>query len=218
MKGAAMSSGKTLKYAVMILAIVARAGLAIVVGTGGLRAGDRSAPAAGPGTVDVTITEGTNFAVALSPDGKTLVADLLGSLWTIPAQGGKATRITDDLLEARQPSVSPTGKQVVFQGFYDADGWDIWTVGTDGSNAKRITSGPYDDLEPQWSHDGARIAFSSDRSRNYEIWILDTRDGNLRQLTKNPAQDYSPAWSPDDKEIAFLSTRQKSGEAAPAGP
>ncbi|PYR24726.1 MAG: amidohydrolase [Acidobacteria bacterium] len=217
MKGAAMSSGKTLKYAVMILAIVALAGLAIVVGTGGLRAGDRSAPAAGPGTVDVTITEGTNFAVALSPDGKTLVADLLGSLWTIPAQGGKATRISDELLEARQPSVSPAGTQVAFQGFYDADGWDIWTVGTDGSNPKRVTSGPYDDLEPQWSHDGTRIAFSSDRSRNYDIWILDTRTGNVRRVTKDPAQDYAPAWSPDDREIAFLSTRQKPGEASSPG-
>lgn len=212
-----MSSGIKVRYIVIVLALVALAGFAVIVRTGGLRAGDSSALPTSAGTVDVTITEGTNFAVAASPDGKTLVADLLGSLWTIPAQGGKATRIIDDLVEARQPSVSPTGKQVVFQGFYDADGWDIWTVGTDGSNSKRLTSGPFDDLEPQWSHDGARIAFSSDRSRNYDIWILDTRSGNLRQVTKNPAQDYAPAWSPDDREIAFLSTRQNAGETAPSG-
>src|SRR5438128_1680982 len=153
MKGAAMSSGTTVKYAAVIL-VVALAGVAAIVGTRGLRAGDRSVPpAAAAAAGDVTINEGTNFAVAASPDGKTIVVDLLGSLWTIPAGGGRATRITDELLEARQPSVSPTGKQVVFQGFYDADGWDIWTVGTDGSNSKRLTSGPFDDLEPQWSHD-----------------------------------------------------------------
>jgi predicted RNase H-like nuclease len=55
--------------------------------------------------IDVAITEGTNFAVAASPDGRMLVIDLLGSLWTVAAGGGAATRITDELLEARQPSV-----------------------------------------------------------------------------------------------------------------
>jgi Tol biopolymer transport system component len=166
---------------------------------------------------DVTVTEGTNFAVAASPDGKTLVTDLLGSLWNISAEGRKATRITDVLLEAKLPSFSPDGKQVVFQGFRDADGWDLWTVAPDGSDAKRITSGPYDDMEPQWSHDGTRIAFSSDRTRNYDIWIFDVRSGALKQLTTNQAQDYEPAWSPDDKQIAFVSNRQMPGQPAPAG-
>jgi len=165
--------------------------------------------------VNVTVTEGTNFAVAASPDGQTLVTDLLGSLWTIPARGGSAKRITDVLLEAKEPSFSPDGSQIVFQGFYDADGWDLWTIAPDGSGAKRITSGPFDDMEPQWSHDGTRIAFSSDRKRNYDIWIVDVRSGNLKQLTTNPAQDYFPAWSPDDKEITFVSTRPAPGAVPP---
>src|ERR1035441_5804417 len=76
--------------------------------------------------VDVTVTEGTTFAVAASPEGQTLVTDLLGSLWTIPAQGGSAKRITEIVLEAKQPSFSPDGRQIVFEGFYDADGWDLW--------------------------------------------------------------------------------------------
>ncbi len=172
-------------------AVVLIAILLTVSRTGG------SAPQASE--VDVTVTQGTNFAVAASPDGRTLVTDLLGSLWTLPAQGGSARRITDVLLEAKEPSFSPDGKQIVFQGFYDADGWDLWTVAPDGSGAKRITSGPFDDMEPQWSHDGTRIAFSSDRQRNYDIWILDIRNGSIKQLTTNPAQDYFPAWSPDDK-------------------
>jgi Tol biopolymer transport system component/imidazolonepropionase-like amidohydrolase len=205
-----------LKYALLALAIVAVASVAVVVRTRGSAATGLTKGSPSVGTIDVTITEGTNFAVAASPDGQTIVTDLLGSLWAVPARGGQARRITDELLEARQPSMSPDGKHVVFQGFYDADGWDLWTVDVDGSNAKRITSGPFDDLEPQWSHDGMRVAFSSDRSRNYNIWILDTRSGNLRQVTNNPAQDYAPAWSNDDKEIAFLSTRQKQGEGAPA--
>jgi hypothetical protein len=40
--------------------------------------------------VSLSIREGTNMAAALSPDGKTLVIDLLGTLWTVPAAGGIA--------------------------------------------------------------------------------------------------------------------------------
>jgi Tol biopolymer transport system component/imidazolonepropionase-like amidohydrolase len=204
------------KYALwLMLAIVA---IAVGIGARGLiRSTDPqpSPPAAAP-AVDITVTEGTSMAATASPDGRTLVIDLLGSLWAIPGQGGAAKRLTDELLEARQPAVSPDGRQVVFLGFYDSDGWDLWTIGIDGTNVRRISSGPFDDLEPHWSHDGTRIVFSSDRSRNYDLWMLDVRNGTLRQLTKNLAQDYAPVWSPDDRQIAFLSTRQAAGEQPPA--
>src|SRR5438094_943639 len=125
-----------LKYILLTVAIVALVGIAAVVGTRSSRAGSGTAPSAAARTLDVTIGEGTSFAVAASRGGDTIVTDLLGSLWTIPGRGGRATRITDELLEAKQPSVSPDGRQVVFQGFYDGDGWDIWTIGVDGTNPK----------------------------------------------------------------------------------
>jgi Tol biopolymer transport system component/imidazolonepropionase-like amidohydrolase len=167
-------------------------------------------PSAGnEGPADATITEGTNFSVAASPDGRTLVIDLLGSLWTLPAHGGAARRITDELVEARQPSVSPKGDRIAFQGF-DTD-WDIWSIALDGSATTRLTSGPFDDREPDWSRDGAQLAFSSDRSGHYDIWLLNIATGTLRQLTSDPAEDFAPAWSADSREIAFVSTRAPAG-------
>ena len=163
----------------------------------------------GDTSVDVRLTEGTNFSVDASPDGRTLVMDLLGSLWTLPSEGGAATRITEELLEAREPSFSPQGDRIAFQGF-ETD-WDLWSINTDGSAASRLTSGPFDDREPHWSHDGRRLAFSSDRGGNYDIWILDLRGGGLRQLTTNPAEDFAPSWSADDREIAFVSSRVPGG-------
>jgi Tol biopolymer transport system component len=207
--------GKIAMYGLSVVVMIA---IVLAVGSAQTPA-KRPTPQASE--VDVTVTEGTTFAVAASPDGQTLVTDLLGSLWTIPAQGGSAKRITEIVLEAKQPSFSPDGRQIVFQGFYDADGWDLWTIAPDGSGAKRITSGPFDDMEPQWSHDGTRIAFSSDRKRNFDIWILDVRSGEIKQLTTNSAQDYFPAWSPDDQEIVFVSTRPAPGATSPssaAGP
>ncbi len=152
----------------------------------------------------VVVTEGTNFSVAASPDGRTLAIDLLGSLWVLPGQGGSAKKITEELIEARHPSFSPDGANVIFQGFKDNNGWDLWSIKPDGTEPKRLTTGPYDDMEPEVSHDGTRVAFASDRSRNFDIWILNLKSGDLRQLTKDPAQDYQPAWSPNDKEITFV--------------
>jgi Tol biopolymer transport system component len=169
------------------------------------------AQAPAPPPIDVTVHEGTSMSVAVSPDGRTLAVDLQGSIWTLPAAGGPATRITDIFNDARQPTWSPDGKWITFFAYRDG-GYDIWSIGPDGSNQHKLTWGPFDDREPIWSHDGTRIAFSSDRGSplgsDYNIWTLDTRTGDLRQLTKAPSDDYMPSWSPDDREIAFASARE----------
>jgi Tol biopolymer transport system component len=162
------------------------------------------------GTIDVTVTEGTSMSVALSPDGRTLAIDLQGSIWTLPAAGGAARRLTDILEDAHQPAWSPDGQSIAFFAYTDG-GYDIWTMAPDGSKRRKATWGPFDDREPVWSHDGTRLAFSSDRGNplgsDYNVWVLDVASGNLRQLTRDPAEDFMPSWSPDDREIAFASTR-----------
>jgi len=178
--------------------------------TGGIESQARSVMERG-GPIDVTVSEGTSMSVAASPDGRTLAIDMQGSIWTLPATGGPARRITDIYNDARQPVWSPDGKWITFFAYTDG-GYDIWAVAPDGSGMRKLTWGPFDDREPIWSHDGTRVAFSSDRGdplgSNYNIWLVDTRTGDLRQLTKNPGEDSMPSWSPDDSEIAFASTRE----------
>jgi Tol biopolymer transport system component/imidazolonepropionase-like amidohydrolase len=185
-------------------------GRTIAIGVLVLCAAVAAAPVSKPALIDVTVHEGTSMAVAVSPDGRTLAIDLQGSIWTLPASGGTATRITDLFNDARQPSWSPDGKWITFFAYRDG-GYDIWAIAPDGSNQHQLTWGPFDDREPIWSHDGTHVAFSSDRGSSlgsdYNIWTLDVRNGDLRQLTKDPADDYMPSWSPDDKEIAFASPR-----------
>ena len=59
--------------------------------------------------VEVTVTEGTNMAAVLSPDHKTLVIALQGTLLTIPASGGDAIATTDEFGDCHEPAWAPDG-------------------------------------------------------------------------------------------------------------
>src|SRR5262245_11039451 len=156
--------------------------------------------------IDVTITEGTDFAAAASPDRRSIAIDLLGSLWIVPFGGGDARKITPDLLEARQPSWSPDGRALAFAGVGDDGVSHIYAIGVDGGRMRQLTIGPFDDREPDWSHDGTRIEFSPDRRGGIRSsWICEVESGDVRQAS--PMIGTHPTLRPDDGEIMFLGRR-----------
>ena len=157
-------------------------------------------------SIRVTVTEGTNLAAALSPDKKTIVFDLQGTLWTLPATGGNARPITDALGDSRQPTWSPDGNTIAYHAFYDGN-YHIYTVRKDGSQRQQLTTGGSDNREPHWSPDAKSLIFASDRSNNYDIWQLTLSDGKLAQLTTDPANQYNPAFSADGQQIVYVSER-----------
>src|SRR5260370_15857176 len=55
----------------------------------------------------ITIAEGTDVFVTLSPDHKTIIADLQGLLYSLPASGGQAKPITTPSHETSHPQLSP---------------------------------------------------------------------------------------------------------------
>ena len=163
-------------------------------------------------TVEVSMSEATNMAATVSPNGTTVVMDLYSALWTVPVEGGQATRITEHSLEATRPTYSPHGDLIAFQA-YQGGNYQIWVVRPDGTGLRQLTEGEFDHREPAWSPDGKEIVFSSDRSGrgSYDIWTMDVSDGTLTQHTHSPAEEYEPAWSPDGKEIVFTEGQGTTG-------
>ena len=166
---------------------------------------------------DITVHEGTDMALTVSPDHRTLLIDLQGMIYTLPASGGMAKQITSAVLEASHPSWSPKGDLVAIQS-YSGGTFHIWTMKPDGSALRQITSGHGDDREPAFSPDGSEIAFSSDRAfdGSYDIWTVNLATGALKQWTTSAADEYEPSWSPDGKEIAFVSGVGTMGETIEA--
>ncbi len=54
-------------------------------------------------TLEFTVDEVTWMSLDVSPDGTTLVFDLLGDLYTLPVTGGEATRIVGGMSFESQP-------------------------------------------------------------------------------------------------------------------
>jgi imidazolonepropionase-like amidohydrolase/Tol biopolymer transport system component len=161
--------------------------------------------------VTFTVNEGTWMNLDLSPDGKEIVFDLLGDIYTMPVTGGEARLLRGGHAFEVQPRFSPDGKKILFTS--DAGGGDnIWVINRDGSNPKQITKESFRLLNnAAWTPDGeyiiARKHFTSGRSLGAgEMWLYHTSGGNGLQLTarKNDQQDVNePCVSPDGRYVYF---------------
>src|SRR5215831_18111242 len=86
--------------------------------------------------IEFTTHEGTWLSLDVSPDGKTIVFDLVGDLYTMPFSGGEAKKISSGLAFNSQPRFSPDGKKIAF--ISDRGGSEnVWTAEADGSHTKQ---------------------------------------------------------------------------------
>lgn len=162
-------------------------------------------------TVQINTETGTWMNLDISPDGKTIVFDLLGDLYTMPVSGGTPKRLTSDIGWQMQPTFSPDGKYIAYTS--DEGGGDnIWLMNADGSNPHAVTNETFRLLNsPAWSPDGefivARKHFTNTRSLGAgEVWMYHKTGGSGVMLTAkaNDEKDLGePAFSPDGKYVYF---------------
>lgn len=162
-------------------------------------------------TVALDVDEGTWLSLDVSPDGKTIVFDLLGDLYTMPIAGGTAKSLTEGVAWDMQPRFSPDGKHIAFTS--DRDGGDnIWVVASGGGAPRQVTKETFRLINsPTWSPDGKFIAahkhFTAERSLGSgEVWLFHASGGGGVQLTEKPNDQKDvgePAFSPDGRYVYF---------------
>ena len=107
-----------------------------------------------------TTDEGTWLSLDVSPDGRTIVFELLGDLYTIPIEGGKATRITSGQMFDAQPHFSPDGKSIVFVSDRSQED-NLWIVNADGSHPRALTRETNQRFQsPTFTPDGKYVVVS----------------------------------------------------------
>lgn len=76
---------------------------------------------------------------AISPDGKTIAFCYKGDIYTVPAEGGKATQLTSNEAYDTAPVWSPDGKQIAFASNRQGS-MDVYLMNSEGGTPKRLTT------------------------------------------------------------------------------
>ncbi|RIW18199.1 amidohydrolase [Algoriphagus lacus] len=154
--------------------------------------------------VKFTTQEGTWMSLDVSPDGKTLAFDLLGDIYTLPIEGGKATPFTSGMAYETHPRFSPDGSKILFTS--DRAGSDnLWYIDQVKKDTVQVTKDKNGDVPgAAWTPDGEYIIVSKGR-RISKLWMYHKDGGGGIQLNENPAtmKTIDPVVSPDGKKVYF---------------
>lgn len=155
-----------------------------------------------------------------SPDGETLayVAARGGSrvidVYTLPASGGKETRLTGGEGHCDGPDYSADGQHIYYN--CDRDGHaQIWVMQADGSNQRKLFADEFVNWFPHPSPCGRHVIYLAyppgtlghPRDMAVSLWRMDP-DGTNRQklIAFNGGQGTMnvPNWAPDGHAFAYV--------------
>ena len=166
------------------------------------------------------LTSGPSSA-AFTPDGRSVVYSMEGSLWRQSLDSDVATELTHATCAYdHQPDVSRDGRTMVYTR-YDGASMELWRLDLETGRERPLTGGGDVNVEPRLSPDGRRLAFVSTRGTgHFNLYVADLVDdglANVRPLVE-PRESridryyYStwdhavnPSWSPDGRTVYYVS-------------
>ncbi len=141
---------------------------------------------------------------AWSPDGKTICYAARQDLWTIPASGGPARRLSSDGALDYYPAWSSDGKHIYFSSSRGGT-LALWRIGAGGGVAERKTKGTSYEQDPTVCRDGSRLAYATEQEPA-ALHIRDLKTGLDRKLSGMQG-DCLPTIAPDASKVVFSSKR-----------
>jgi Tol biopolymer transport system component len=150
-----------------------------------------------------------------SPDGKYLLANSGGRLYSFALDGGAEvqpeTLALDDAYQCNNDhGISPSGKLLAFSATYgDAKGSQVFVAASSGANPRLLTENVPSYFH-SWSPDGNWLAFVGQRNGNFSLFRVRATGGPEERLTSASAYDDGPDYSPDGQWIYFNSNRSGS--------
>ena len=142
---------------------------------------DKSLPLITTRTLHFPTDEGTWISLDLSPDGGSILFELLGDFYTLPITGGTATRITSGQAYDMQPRYSPDGSQFVFVS--DRNGSEnLWVADADGGNPRALTTDERQSyMSPMWTPNGEYVI----AGKGSQLWLYHIDGGSGVQVTNH---------------------------------
>jgi hypothetical protein len=172
----------------------------------------------GGGTPKLITPLGPSYWHGWSPDGKTLVfcGERGGEfdVYSIPADGGKETRLTTAKGLDDGPEFSVDGQHIYFNSERTGR-MQIWRMRRDGSEQEQVIFDESNDWFPHPSPDGRLLVFLSyepsvkghPENKDVTLRMLSLRSKKIDVLGRffgGQGTINVPCWSPDSRRIAFV--------------
>ncbi len=165
---------------------------------------DKGLPLKAERKININTDEGTWMSLDISPDGKTIVFDMLGDLYLLPIEGGNAKRITEGLAFDSNPKFSPDGEDLLFVSDRTG-GPNVWIMNLATKDSTQVTKGDTHNIQAaEWTPDGNYI-ISSRGNRNVKLNMHHRDGGKGTILIKTPAdlKTIEPAFGKDERYIWY---------------
>lgn len=154
--------------------------------------------------INFSTDQGTWTSLDISPDGQTIVFDLMGDLYTMPIIGGAATALTNGLAYEVHPRFSPDGKSLAY--ISDKSGSDnLWIMDLDTQEEIQISKEQKSNFfSVSWSPDGDYLVAAKGR-RNIKLHLYHKDGGAGAALISEPKglKTIDPFFSADGKTIYY---------------